>query len=728
MAEEITYRFPRGRGALELAPDHKDTFRLRLAWQRGKTALSLFETTPLRPMAQVVYAGQTFPLSVTGHKRERRDRVALVAERLAGDGRTVLRCDLAVGGREDRLTWEWRVATRAGARRRLTRGTGDVTLCLPLTPGRTQILSLPSATRPGLVLQRNGVAVTVVSHGLARLVVDEQAVRLHLPGALLDGGVLARLETWVAPGADEREARRALLGHLAGVADRAQLPASGTVSLADRAERSASALMAPEAADKRGLDRLVLRASPSSPDLHQNGDGADAALAACALYNRYRFTGEDAERRRALLLARGACEFQIVDEASTHRGALWDALRGQERFGDAAGGRTLSVATTARAAFGLFWMHARFGQEIMARTALASAQWLLLKMDPRGLYAGERYEEDGSAVPGGSAWAAAEALRPLVEAFRRTGNEVFLKAALRVVKALREGMDVPPLALEDAPTGLLAAAVEGVLYVSRESEDEQMIALAKTLGEALRARRAPNGALHETGAPSLPATLAAARAALALARVDGDAAWPLLALRALRATEEMAAQGAPLRPADHAALCALPAELLLTLAACPGGHAAGSVADRDALTLTRAWQVFEPDKTTRDFVRVTTADGQAPVDHLALVSPHSLQVLIVALARPDVTEAVVLKNGRAPFLKNLLTGDHGQQAKLAPSATPRRPPSASSSPTRKPRTYYQPDLPRREAGPPPGPRIGPGGRSGAGAHSWPAWPSALRFW
>lgn len=669
--EPAAYHLPCGRTAIEAIPDHRDLLRLRVVWLRGKrAALPLFETTPLRPIAEVICDGQTFPLAITGHKRERRDRVVLTGERPAGRAASWLCAEVAVTGRKDRLTWTWRVAHRSGARRRLTGLRGDLHLHLPLPPGSARFLSLPGVGR-GVAVWQGGIVTTVVPQtafsngddagGDDLLTVDACGVHLRVPGTTLGGAVLARLETFFAPAATEKEARLALLRHLADQADRAQQrPADVLPSLGALSEQSAAALMDRSAADKRGGDKLVLR-SPEHPDRHLCGAGADAALVARALQNRFRLTGDDAERRHALLLTRGVCDFAVVNEESTHWGAFWDALRAKKQYEDFEGNRTLSVATTARAAFGLLWTDVRFGQEVLTRTALTACQWLLLKMDQDGFFAGERYFEEGAPVPGGSPWVAAEALRPLVEAFRRTGNETFLKAALRVTRGIDDGLGSGSLSFASASAEHLAAAVEGILYASREAESAGLIDLAKTLGLVLRARRLPDGAQSENGAPSLTATLATARAALALIRVDPDPVWPLLALRAIRAARDLMKNGSVVLPGNHAALCALPTELLLMLAA----RAPQCIVDRDALTAARAWQTFEPDPSTREYISVTAADGAA-VDHLALVCPLNRQVLIMVLSGPDTDRVSLHKNGREPFLKNLLTGDYAPEARLVP--------------------------------------------------------------
>lgn len=678
-AAEILYRFPYSRTVLEMMPDYHDTLQVRLAWQKGKTLVPLLETTPLRPAGTVLLAGETFALTLSRHERKKRDRIYVRGERHAGRAKSArLRCDLFVEGREDRLVWEWQVRARGGAAAAAT-ARADVRLALPLSPGRAEFLTLPKAARTGVAVWRDGLALTAVlgeqqqEETAPRLVAGpENGLCIVWAGAPVGArnGARVRLELRVTPAAARGDAQEALMRHLADAADRAQAPllAGGEdASLHDLADRSARALMAQNVADNRGLDRLLLRIAP---DRHGCGEDADAALVAHALLQRFHLTGREEEKRRAFLLARGVCEFQVVDEDAPHRGAFWDTLGSQGRWEDAAGGRTLGIVTAARATLGLNHLHAAFGQDVMSRTALAGAQWLLLRQDVAdGCFAASRYHENGPPVENGSPWVFVHALRPLVETFRQTRNEVFLKAALRaVLRGLIEGLaDSGSLSPADACCADIAEAVEGVLAVSRESENAAMITLAKRLGGVLRARRNAHGIVLENGVPSVPASLAACHAALALARVDDDPAWPLFALRGLRAVAAMTSGGANaslLRPADHGALLTLPAHLLLTLAA----RAPGGVADLDALTLSRAgWQTFAPDPTTREFLRVEPAqeNGEAVlVDHLALVCPFNLQVLVAVCAPPTIGAVRIVKNGRAPYLKNLVTGDYGTDAVL----------------------------------------------------------------
>lgn len=705
---DVSYRFPYGRAVVEPVPDQTGTFATRLAWNRGKAILSLFETTPNRPIAEVDLGGQGFPVFLNHHARKKRDRIVLAGKRKTSrSGRCTLRFIVTVEGREDRLTWRWRIGAtaaameaadmiRAAAARESKEGCCDplppdeVKLYFPIAPGKGRVLTQPGAP-DALVFWMHDVAVSLVATGDAQgvqegfsaspqLAHDTKGVSLTLRGAALGGaGVTLSWETWLSPARTEAEAHAALLRHIGAVRDNAQQTPKTEEREAGMLLRlgheSQAHLMAEELIGKRGMDRQAYRVRPGD-NTHLIGEGVDAALAVCALLGRFYMTGDDALRRRARLLSNGVCDFQVAEEESSQWGAIWDACT-KKKYHDVTGEPTLSVATTARASKGLHIAHAHFGTDMLQRTALSAAQWLLLKMDRSGLIFAERFQEEGPPVSDeGSQWAMCEALIPLVETFRANHNEVFLKAAQRIVGTLQTTLVEACLSFEDASTEHLAAAIEGVLLVSREYESAEMIALAKSLSLGLRVRRAPDGSLIEPPGvrelSPLAATLAGARAALALARVDDNPQWPLFAFRALRAASrkaaEMDARGEWVNLADRTGLCSHSTGLLLVIAS----RAANSTADRDLLTITRGWQTFAPDPATQQFIRVLpvgpdgTPDEDRPVDYLALVCPISLQVLIAVLATPDVSEVRVIKNGKTPFVKNLLTGELDLSARLEP--------------------------------------------------------------
>ncbi|HVK04942.1 MAG TPA: hypothetical protein VM490_15805 [Armatimonadaceae bacterium] len=739
--EDVAYRFPYSRAVLEVVPDIVETFCARLSWHRGKAILPLFESTALRPIAEVTRAGQKYPIFLSQHARRRRDCVVLGGRRKAAKSwRCALRCAAVIQGREDRFTWLWRVtATAAAMALPVTPGADGeflddaVTLALPLAPAKHQLLTLPGLEGRALVVWMHDIAISVVAGvaeaeepvtelaeeggdavsveaarraaplGVPVLSADARGVYLHLRGAQLGGtGTVLRWETWLNPARTAAEALAALLRHVADAADRAQIPTGQLEAVRAGASSSPAAdpafapflnrlaadstadLMREDRVDKRGADKRLFRAVPGKADKHLYGTGADSALAACALLSRYRMTGDDALIRLARLLTNGTCEAQINIEESAHWGAVWEALHKKKVWADVEGEKTLSVATTARAAKGLHLLHAHFGVDLYQRTALHAAQWLMLKMDAHGRMAGDRFAEEGPPVSDGSPWTMVETLTALVETFRVTGNEVFLKTALRVVRALQEGLADASLPLSQASTEHLAAAIEGVLLVSREYESEEMIALAKQMGLGLRSRRLPDGSLGDPTAgsggdgstvpaadlyadlPNLWPTLAGARAALALARVDSDPLWPVCALRALRAAARVASDAAarslPLPVSLLTYLTTQPTNLLLTVAQ----RAPNAQADLDRGTITRAWQTFGPDPATNEYIRAFAPGTEEPVDHLALVCPVTQQVLIAVITPPDAEEVDLVKNGRKPFVRSLLDGDYGSRARTVP--------------------------------------------------------------
>ena len=690
--EEIGYRFPLGRLGVEMLPSVGGSFGLRMGWHRAKTVVSVFETTALRPLAEVTRGGQTYPLFFTQHGRQKRGRIRLAGRRkTAKSPQCALRFITTVSGRDDKLVWQWRIGASKGAMAQpVQEGASEdsVTLFLPLAPGKGKQL-LPPGAQPGDPLTVasvwvNDLLVSVAPYGewsggtiAPTMEADAKGFRLHLPSACLGGsGVLLGWETWVSPARTEADARQALLTHCAHRADQVQIPQERPGDFFTRLMQTAQAeLMDDARVDKKTGDRLWLRAVKGERDRHVAGDGADAALTAHALLTRFYLTGDDALRRRARLLANGVGEFQITNEESPHWGAIRDS-HVKKSFCDSLGRPSVGVQATGRASRGLHLLHAHFKTDEMHRAALHAAQWLLLKTDKDGRLAFGRYAEAGPRLGDQSenGWNIAETFAPLAETFRATKNDVYQKAALRNVKVLGEDLTRGALRFEQATTEQLGTAIEGILHVSREYERPELIALAQQIGRALRARRLPNGTFKEPAdvpAPLSPLTplLWAARGAFALQRVDDDTVWPLLALRALHAAGRLADADPTLTTiADWGGLCTLPASLLLNLAA----RVQNCVPDRDDLTLKRGWHTFSPDPAAAEYISVRAivpddeADGPPAVDFLPLVCPLTLQVMLLVLAPAHVKRVRILKNGRVPYVKNLLTGDYDQSAVLSP--------------------------------------------------------------
>ncbi len=684
LAAESTYRFPFSKTVLEILPDLPGTFGIRIAYQRGKTMIPVFHTTALRSIAEIRCRGQHFPVFLRQHARKKRDRVLLGAKRKTAPSlRAAVRCGVVVTGRDDRFTWFWRVNATAPALAMPVSGEAKdrspeaVRLQLPFAPGRAKVLSLPGAEGRALVVMNNGVAASVVTQTHAGMTptvtADGSGIYLSLENADLSGnGTVLGWETWLTYAKTETEAISALARHLADAGDRAQTPPADTRPFLRRViEASEREIFRSDIIEKRGADKNIFRVAPHRADLLVIGPETDAALTTQALLNRFFSSGDEALKRRARLLANGICEFQNNIEDSPHWGAFFDALVRKTEWGDQDGKRTVSFTTTARTAKGLGVLQSHFAVDLYERTALAAAQWILLRLDRDGLPQGERFAWDGRPITEASPWLAGEALLPLIETFRTTRNEVYFKTALRAVTTLAERLAAFTLTFDTASTENLAALTEGVLLVSQEYEQPELVAFAREIGQAIRARRLPDGTVTDpTGLaasvqedlPTLFPTLAGARAALALSRVDDPVLWTVFALRAVRAADTLLkGYGGYVQVAARGALLSSAMNALLAVAA----RAKGGVADWDKMTLRRDWQTFGPDPAAAEYVKVTLPNGDSP-DTLLLVCQATRQVLIAVLA-PIGTETVeVVKNGKRPFLKNLLNGEFEQRAALAP--------------------------------------------------------------
>lgn len=684
VSAEMSYRFPHSKTVLEILPDIPGTFCVRMAYHRGKTAIPVFQTTPLRSVAEIRCRGQHFPVFLRQHARKKRDRVILGAKRRTSNSwRAAVRCGVMVTGRDDRFTWFWRVTATAPAlalavpTEAKDRSPEAVRLQLPFAPGRSKLLTLPGSEGLGIVLVNNDVAVSVIAqkqNGVMPLVTaDENGVYLSLENADLAGtGSTLSWETWFTYAKTEVEAISALAMHLADAADRAQIPPTNTPPFLRRVtEICERELMRQDIIEKRGADKNIFRIGPHRADVLLVGPGADAALTTQVILNRYLSCGDDMLKRRARLLANGICEFQNNIEESPHWGAIFDALVRKTEWGDLNGKRTVSFTTTARVAKGLQVLQSHFDVDLYERTALAAAQWLLLRLDRDGLPQAERFAWDGKPLVEASPWLAGEALLPLVETFRTTKNEVYFKTALRTVTTLSERFANFSLTFDTASTENLAALAEGVLLVSQEYERPDLIEFAREIGQAIRARRLPDGSITnppgvstpiQEDLPLLTSTLAGARAGLALSRVTDPVLWIVFALRAARAADTMLKGYRDyLNAADRGALMALSMNVLLGIAT----RAEGGVADWDKMTLKRGWQTFQPDPATAEYIKVSLPNGDSP-DYLALVCQESHEVLIAVYA-PAGTETVeVIKNGKRPLLKNLLTGETEPHAALQP--------------------------------------------------------------
>jgi hypothetical protein len=682
---ELIYRFPHSRTSLEITPDLSKSFGVRVQWHKGKNIIPHFETTPLRTLAQVVFAGQQMPVFMTEHTRKGRDKVLLSGFRKVGSGeRSLLRFEALVEGRNETFTWHWRfrptqaaidIATTAQKKSENTLPTDKIVIALPFASGDTRILTLPAAV-PGMAIWMNDIVATIVPIPLPGdtekgqpkpvLGTEGRSVTLTLESPpYTTKGVELRWETIYSVARTETEAYDALRKHQAQFAEIKRVNATLTESLMTLSDTGVRVLSDEKRLVKRGMDRWAYRVQTDSPNIHGCGAETETGYATNALLARFLLTGEEPLKRLARLLAYGVSEFQVSDTNSSHWGAIWDRRTGDKHYHDIKGDECLSFVSTARTIQQLYRANQHLDADQVARVGQAGAQWVLLRTDILGLALGE-YFTSGREPKVSLPWITGEGIGAFVETFRASNNETYIKAAVKSVRCLEHSIREGKLSVEDATTEQLVATMEGVLATSAEYENEDMIAFAKRLGRSLQNRALADGAVLVTAEPdggaTLRSTLAGVQGALAMTRVDKDTIWLQMAVRGLQyVAQKVSGHTDTLPLADIGAMTLLPLHLMLAIASVPRKN----LPNFAMMRLHKGWQKFSLDHNTRDYITVTTPEGEQ-VDHMSFVCPSSLQVILSVLAPPNVESVLISKNQKKPYVTNLLTGEFDLTANLVP--------------------------------------------------------------
>jgi hypothetical protein len=685
---ELIYRFPKCRTSLEITPDLSKSFGVRVQWHKGKNIIPHFETSPLRTLAQVVFAGQQMPVFMTEHTRKGRDKVLLSGFRKVGSGeRSLLRFEALVEGRDETFTWHWRfrptqaaldiaaTAQKKGIQEGNEIAADKIVIALPFASGNTRILTLP-ATVPGIAVWMNDIVATIVPVPLPgetegrqptpTLGTEGRSVTLTLESPVYTTkGVELRWETIYSVARTEADAYDALRKHQAQFAEVKRANATLSESLMTLSDAGVGVLRDEKRLAKRGMDRWAYRIGPDAPTMHGCGAETETAYAVNALLARFLLTGEEPLKRQARLLAYGISEFQVSNTESSHWGAIWDSRTGDKHYHDAQGGESLSFVSTARTIQHLYRANQHLDADQIARVGQAGAQWVLLRTDILGLALGEYFTSSREPqIP--RPWITGEGIGAFVETFRASNNETYIKAAVKSVRYLESLIREGKLSVDDATTEQLVATIEGVLATSAEYENEDMITFAKRLGRVLQNRALAGGGVLVTAEPAggatLRSTLAGIQGALALTRVDKDTIWLQMAVRGLQYVAQTT-QGclSTLPLADIGTLTLLPLHLMLAIASVPRKN----LPNFAQMRLHKGWQKFSLDHNTRDYITVTTPEGK-PVDHMSFVCPSSLQVILSVLAPPSVESVLISKNQKKPYVTNLLTGEFDLTANLIP--------------------------------------------------------------
>lgn len=643
------------------APGEAQTWQLQVSvrGRGGKLLTPLLATSPLRPLATVTLKGEAYPLTIGWHERKRGGVICLGGERKTGlDG--------------GRLAWEMRWTPDAANPGRVTvemrlqatpRRVGDVTVSLYAPLHRPELWALGAAAAQGYCAQSAFSAYG--RHALQFVALEEDAgwdesrggFEMTLRRFPLGGGKLLRFGLGIVPGDDTVANRAPLVRHYARLADSALHPLTDAPLLDPApiaAQLSDSAQYAAQGAERLYL-KLPLGASKNERTFHA-GFPHYPLEALTALWNWQRFHPNDAVPRLVRYGASGvAADFQIMGrdgEPEPNKGAFWDKLTGKNGS-DHGGGPTHGIASNARIARSLFQLHAAVGEPLLSRSALNICQWLLLKMNDDGYFAGDRVlatrgcANDGRVVGSPCSLDGVEAIPAFVQAFRATRNEVFIKAAWKVARHL---LDDRLREFEGASPPEAASVIRALIALDAEAAHPELRAAIESWGAWLRALPLPPGAsaLNADGGHSGLFDCAQAGLSLfALNRNPSDLRYAFSCLSL-----------APPEARGWHDLALAPAALLSLAALVPDARP-----DFDALSVTLDWRVFAPDAATEQYVTVQTLDG-LPVPFLPLVCRGTDQLMLLILASRETETVSVRNHGRRPILRDLRSGALTEEANL----------------------------------------------------------------
>lgn len=652
ISETATYRLARkGNAWATFTPSAHDgapTWQLEIAAQaRGKTQAVFVRTSAMRPLATVVVRGESYPLSIGWHEFKRGVLHLGGARKIGPDG-------LA-------LTWEmrWKAVADGGfeveMRLRATPGRreGTVRLSLPVGLYQPELWTLRAAASRGHCAQTAWSAYSAQSIGFVVLDGEDAGwddegggFGATWRGFPLGGGRALRFGLRFGAAKHASDARAPLVAQYAAFADALLHPVQ-TAALLDP-EPAVAALSDPSAHVVRGAERLHWKPPVPGESGVYAGFPFYPADALQALSDRARFCPSDALARLIRFGAYGlAADFQVMgrgEQAEPNKGAFWDKRQEDGTETDFAGGQTHGIASNARLARAFFQLHGQTDDPLLRQSALNICQWLLLKMNDGGYFDGARVHatrglpDDGRFLPQPCTLDGAEALRPFVLAYRATANEVWIKAAWKIAEFLLRAR-IPQF--EDAAPASVASVLLGLLALDAEAPNVRLRAAVRAWGSWLRALPLPDPQFSPDGLAS--DLFDCARAGLGVYALDADPAFLRYAHAALAAVP-------PDARARSWQTVALHAPLLLSLAC----RLPGASVDFDSLSVTLGWRTFAPDPAAVSFLRVT-APGDQPVSVLPLVCRLNDQLLLLVLAPPTTETVHVLKNGKRPLLRDLLS-------------------------------------------------------------------------
>lgn len=664
------------------------------AWQKPPRApkrnyaIPLLDISPQHPLLTLSLGEESFPLLIDHWDAERPGYILLCGQRkLSSDGQVVAvwaaRIRLRSAGQQVVLDFDLsvRVTPPPKAKASLRIGIG-----VPFF--RPYVRAHPTALRRGehanaVWSDRVSCAVTFVAPPKADperpAWTDRGALTCVLPEIGVSGRGSISCSLALKPARTIAQAHAALVDHYARVRPLAlPEPEPWAMTLREAASHAVALITDKGSYDVKGTERVYLRPPVLRMELgHADRPSYFAGFpyfpvdAARAMADWNALTGDEPARRLAALAARGiAADFAVMareGECLSNKGAFWDRLTIPADsiipcYSNAYGDDCHGIVSSARIARSLFEVFAATKDALFRQTALNTCHWLMLKQNGDGYYDGDHIHGSRGMVYGGNnLLAGAEAIRPLVMAFRVTSNEVFIKSAWKIADHLLQTL-VPELSAPalftrrppgeeqtapapDSPVAL-ASLILALLDLDSEAANNRLRDAVHLAGSWLRSftfdpRTEPDldydgmsGGLYEC-----------AEAAILMFNLERDPAWLQLGLRAIRSV-----------PIDaRVSWRSVPAFLLSLFGLLP--LVPGGAIDWHHRSASLKWQKYEVDDATHEYVTVSSADpGEpAPVDFLPLVCRQDNHILLLVLSDNPIERVGIVHNKRSPIVRDLVT-------------------------------------------------------------------------
>lgn len=664
------------------------------AWQKPPRApkrnyaIPLLDISPQHPLLTLALGEESFPLLIENWDAERPGLLTLSGQRkLSSDGQSIAVWNAKVrvrsSGAQVALDFDLNVRVTPPPKQKAALRIG---IGVPIF--RPYVRAHPTAARRGehaiaVWSDRVDSVVTFVAPEKAdperRPWTDRGALTCAMPEIGVAGRGTISFSVALKPARTIAQAHGALVDHYALVRPLAlPEPEPWRMTLREAAGHAIALITDKGSYDVKGTERVylrppILRAALGNADRPSYFAGfpyfpTDAAR---AMVDWNALTGDEPARRLAALAARGvAADFAVMareGECHSNKGAFWDRLTLpaesiMPRYSNAYGDDSHGIVSSARIARALFEIFAATNDNLFRQAALNTCHWLMLKQNGEGYYDGDHiHGSRGSVFGGANLLAGAEAIRPLVMAFRTTSNEVFIKSAWKIADHLLQTL-VPELSAPaffthrvhgaeehgpapDSPVAV-ASLILALLDLDAEAPNKRLHDAVHMAGAWLRSFRFDPEFDPDLDYDGMSAGLyECAQAAILMFNLERDPAWLQLGLRAVRSV-----------PIDaRISWRSVPAFLLSLLGLVP--LMPGGQIDWKNRTAKIKWSTFGLDAATIEYVSVTSRnqDDPVPVDFLPLVCRQDDHMLLLALSAGPVDQVIIKHNQRNPVVRDLVT-------------------------------------------------------------------------